>query len=169
MTLVICDSSFLILISKLESLPLLIEVFKEIVIPYAVFIESVETGKKLKKWDALIIEKMINERKIVVKNINDKSEKQKMIRDFNIHEGEAEAIILYLECKAQLLGTDDYQTIKVCKIFDIHYFTTPIFILRSYENQLLSKDITLGKFDKLLKIGWYKQELILQFKNKIIG
>jgi len=59
MTIVICDSSLLILISKLELLDLMIEAFKNVLIPQAVFIEAVEQGKKLKKMDAFLIEKTL--------------------------------------------------------------------------------------------------------------
>jgi len=168
MTLVICDSSILILISKLEILDLLVDVFKEIFIPYAVYIESVEESKKLKKMDALFIEKKVNEGKIIVKKIKNLSDKQKFIEDFNIHDGEAEAIVLYFECKANLLGTDDYQTIKLCKLLNLNYFTTLLFIHRCFENNLLLKENALLKCDKLNAIGWYKEELIIYFKNKIL-
>jgi len=169
MTIVICDSSILILISKVEILDLLIEIFGEILIPQAVYIESVEQGKKFKKMDAFLIEKRIDEGKIVVIEIKDFSEKHKLIEDFNIHEGEAESILLYSEVNANLLGTDDYQTIKICKILKINYFTTPLFIFRCFANKLLSKGKSLQKYDNLSKLGWYKEDLILYYKNKILN
>jgi len=167
MTIVICDSSILILISKLEMLDLLIEAFGSVMIPQAVYFESVEQGKKFKKMDAFLIEKKINDGKIIVENIKNLTEKEKFIKDFNIHEGESEAIILYLERKAELLGTDDYKTLKVCKILDIKYFTTPLFIIRCFSKNKLSKNMSLLKFEKLQEFGWYKEDLILEFKNRI--
>ncbi len=50
MTIIICDSSLIVLLSKLELLDLLIEVFESIVIPQSVFVESVDQGKEAKKW-----------------------------------------------------------------------------------------------------------------------
>ena len=97
MTIVISDSSLLILTSKIEMLDLLIERFKEIVIPQAVYEESVVQGKKFKKLDAFLIEKRIKEGKIYLQKIKNTSEKIKIMQDFNLHDGEAEAIILYLE------------------------------------------------------------------------
>ena len=44
MPLIICDASLLILITKLEMLDLLIEVFKTILIPQEVYREAVEKG-----------------------------------------------------------------------------------------------------------------------------
>ncbi|MGV9172601.1 MAG: hypothetical protein ACOC44_17085 [Promethearchaeia archaeon] len=167
MTIVICDSSILILISKLEILDLLIKAFKKVIIPSAVFKEAVEQGKLQKKMDAFLIERKIDDGKIGIENIKKVKEKKRIIRDFNLHDGESEAIVLYLEKNADLLGTDDKQTLKVCKIFGIKYFTTPLFLSRCYSNQMLSRQMSLLKFDKLLEFGWYKEDLIIYFKNKI--
>jgi len=167
MVIVICDSSFLILISKLEMLDLLIEAFEEIIIPQAVYIESVEQGKAFKKMDAFLIEERIKKRKIIVSDIEDLSEKDRLIKDFGIHEGEAEAILIYLEKRANLLGTDDYKTVKVCKILDIKVFTTPSFIMRNFLKDTISREIALLKIEQLLEFGWYKEDLIMDFKNKI--
>lgn len=167
MTIVICDSSFLILISKLEILDLLIKLFDNIIIPIAVFKETVEKGKDKKKMDAFLIEKYIKEEKINVKKIENISEKTKLMEDFNIHEGEAEAILLYLMEKANLLGTDDFQSIKVCKIFNIRYFSTLGFLQICYSRNILAKNSILLKYNKLNEIGWYNDELINYFKNKI--
>jgi len=167
MVIIICDSSILILISKLEMLDLLIDVFEEILIPKAVFIESVEQGKKLKKMDAFLIEKKINEGKIIIENIKNLTEKEKFMNDFNLHEGEAEALILYSERNAELFGTDDYRTLKVCKILDIKYFTTPLFIIRCYVIEKLSKKMAMLKFEKLEEFGWYNEENMIEFKNQI--
>ena len=54
MTIVICDSSLLILVSKLEIIDLLVEVFGQVIIPPFVYLESVEHGKKLKKMDRIM-------------------------------------------------------------------------------------------------------------------
>lgn len=167
MVIIICDSSILILISKLEMLDLLIDVFEEILIPKAVFIESVDQGKKLKKMDAFLIEKKINEGKIIIGNVKNLAEKAKFMNDFNLHEGEAEALILYSERKAELFGTDDYRTLKVCKILDIKYFTTPLFIIRCYVIEKLSKITAMLKFEKLEEFGWYNEENMIEFKNQI--
>ncbi len=148
-------------------LDLLIESFEEIIIPQAVYIESVKLGKILKKMDAFLIEERIKKRKIIVSDIEDLTEKNRLIKDFGIHEGEAEAILIYLEKKANLLGTDDYKTIKVCKILTIKYFSTPTFIMRNFLKNNISKEIALLKIEQLLEFGWYKEEIIIDFKTKI--
>jgi predicted nucleic acid-binding protein len=166
MAIVICDSSFLILISKIEMLDLLIESFEKIIIPQAVYFESVEQGKLFKKMDAFLIEERIKKRKIIVSNIEDIIKKDRLIKDLGIHEGEAEAILMYLEKGADLLATDDYKTIKVCKILDIKYFTNISFIMRSFLKKVISKEIALLKIERLQDFGWYKEDIIMDLKNK---
>ncbi len=167
MPIVVCDSSILILISKLEMLDLLIDVFGTIYIPRAVYIESVERGKKLKKIDAFSIENKIKEGKIVFEELKNFNEKENLSNNFNIHDGEAEALAFYLEKKADLFGTDDFRTLKTCKILNIRYFTTPIFLIRCYEKKKISKEKILLKFEKLKEFGWYKEDLIIDLKNRI--
>jgi predicted nucleic acid-binding protein len=154
MTLVICDSSSLILIAKIESLDMFIDIFEEILIPEAVFFEVVTKGKEYKKLDAFLVEKRIEEGKIKVVKIDNMIDKVKIMNNFNIHEGEAEAIIIYLEKKADLLSTDDNKTIRVCKIL-------------LYNKKRISKEKSLLKINTLEKIGWYKKEVINYFIEKI--
>jgi predicted nucleic acid-binding protein len=167
MTAVISDASMLILVSKLDILDTMLETFGMIIIPEGVRIEVVDQGKEGKKMDALLVEKRIGDGKIIVKKISKESEKNKIMNDFNIHSGEAEAILLYLAEKADLLGTDDYQTIKTCKVLNIHYFTTPLFLLQSLTNKKIDKAFALRKIDRLAKLGWYKDEVIEYFKDAI--
>lgn len=167
MTIIICDSSLIVLLSKLELLDLLIEVFENIVIPQSVFVESVDQGKEAKKMDAFFIEKRIIDQKIIVEKIKDLTEKENLMKNFNLHDGESEAIVLYSEKKADLLGTDDYKTLKVCKILNITYFTTPLFIFLCYSKKKLSKTMSILKFKELHKFGWYKKDLFSEFIDRI--
>lgn len=167
MTVIICDSSSLILLAKLELLDLLIKSFKTVLIPSAVYNESLKKGKELKKLDAFSIDKKIMDGKIIVKEIEDLNERDNIIKNFNVHKGESESIILYLEKRADLLGTDDYRTLKVCKILGIKYFTTPLFLIRCYEKNNISNEITLLKFKQLKKLGGYAENLLDDFKYKI--
>jgi len=96
MTVIICDSSLLILLAKLELVDLLIESFETVLIPSAVYNESVKKGKELKKLDAFSIDKKIKDGKIIVEEIEDLNERDNIIKNFNVHKGESEAIILYL-------------------------------------------------------------------------
>ncbi len=123
--------------------------------------------KNQKKWNAFFIEKRIIDQNIIVEKIKDLTEKEKLMRNFNLHEGESETLILYLEKKADILGTDDYKTLKVCKIFNITYLTTPLFIFLCYSKKKLSKIRSILKFEELQKFGWYKKDLTSEFIDRI--
>ncbi|HME56231.1 MAG TPA: hypothetical protein VKM55_28780 [Candidatus Lokiarchaeia archaeon] len=135
--------------------------------PEAVRVEVVDNGKKLKKMDALLVEQKISDGKIIVKKISKYKDKTRLLNDFNLHDGEAESIILYNENKADLLGTDDYRTIKTCRLLSIKYFSTPAFVYQCFVACYLEKDIALLKMDKLSKIGWYTDEVLDHFKKQI--
>jgi predicted nucleic acid-binding protein len=53
---------------------------------------------------------------------------QRLIDDFHIGHGEAEAVALALERQAHLVATDDRNAIRACKLLR-HKFTTAIGIL----------------------------------------
>ncbi|MHA1131070.1 MAG: hypothetical protein ACTSRC_21860 [Candidatus Helarchaeota archaeon] len=110
---------------------------------------------------------MIKDNKISVKKITDLVRKNAIMKDFNLHDGEAEAIVLFFEINADLLGTDDYRTIKTCKILKIDYFTTPSFIYLCFRDNKLTKESARLKLEKLGVIGWYKKDLIAYFKEKM--
>ncbi len=94
-------------------------------------------------------------------------EKRNLLKNFNIHEGEAEAIVLLRERSGDILGTDDFQTLKTCKVFGIKYITTPLFIILRCKKKILDRDGGLRKISQLEEYGWYSDNLIQVFKQKI--
>jgi predicted nucleic acid-binding protein len=167
MVLVVSDATMLIFLAKLDLIDFLLAIYSQIYIPEKVYVESVINGKFTKRLDAVMLEKYVENQKIKVQKVKKILEIKKMMIDFNIHEGEAEAIALYFQINADLLGTDDYRTLKTCKILKIHYFTTPMFIMHSVSSHKLIKAIALEKIQQLGKIGWYKNDILDFFHNEI--
>ena len=93
---VISNSSPIILLSKVGRLHILQALYKEIVIPEAVYKEVFEFRQEIEKpeW-------------IKVKNISDKSAGRFLVS--SLGPGESEAIVLALESKSDLLLLDDYR------------------------------------------------------------
>ena len=78
--------------------------------------------------------------------------------------------MLFSEISADLLGTDDMKTLKLCKMFKIPYFSIISFILSSISEKKITKSRALLKLEKLGKIGWYKTtflEQIMEIINKM--
>lgn len=59
---------------------------------------------------------MINEKKIQVLKVKNAKAVMKLMEDFNIDEGEAEALILAIQEKAIMVATDDRNAIRACKL-----------------------------------------------------
>ncbi|HZX20309.1 MAG TPA: DUF3368 domain-containing protein, partial [archaeon] len=104
--LVVNDSMVLIHLAKITLLEKSCDHFGTVMIPEAVFLESVKTGKTRGFEDAILIESIIKKGKITVKKIG-KKEQLKKINQYNIFGGEAEAIALYWQENADLLACDD--------------------------------------------------------------
>jgi predicted nucleic acid-binding protein len=80
--------------------------------------------------------------------------------DFCLGRGEAEAIALALNEKAQLLGIDDKNGINACKLLGIAFTTAVGILIRSREKGLLEEPEALEKLALLAKHGRYKDSII---------
>ena len=81
--------------------------------------------------------------------------------------GEAEAIALAINEKAEVLGIDDKNGINACKLLGVA-FTTAVGILnRSREKRLLEEPDALAKLSSLAKHGRYKDSIIEDARPKL--
>lgn len=160
---VVFDSSTAILLAKIQ---LLAEITRKLEI---IFPESVreETTKKKDSFDSKLIAKLIDENKIKILKAN-QTKVKKLIKDFNIEKGEAEALQITEE-KQYTLATDDGPSIKACKILGIKFVTAIHFLIGIYENKLLDKELALEKLKMLEEYGRYSYEIIRDTKKKIEG
>ncbi len=74
--------------------------------------------------------------------------------------GEAEAIVLALTRKAQLLGIDDKNGINACKLLGIAFTTAMGILVRSREKGLIGRSDALAKLEALANYGRYKKSII---------
>jgi predicted nucleic acid-binding protein len=133
-----------------------------VIIPRAVYNETVVSGIKEGYLDAKKINTYILSKQINIKDV-------KKLISVNINKGEREAISLYLEINADLLFTDDKKAINVCKLKNINYATTPEIIYKLYTLKKITKNKILFSMDVLSKEGFYKPEIISYFYKLIIG
>ena len=158
---IVFDSSTAILLAKIQLLSAITERLK------AIFPESVkeETTRKKGIFDSKLIAKLINEGKIQVLKSHDLNVK-KLIKDFNIEKGEAEALELSIENKFPI-ATDDGPSIKASKILGIEFITAIHFLVYFYENGLLDRKIAMEKLKMLEKFGRYGSEIIKDARNRM--
>lgn len=159
---VVCNSSPLIHLSKIGSLSLLKDFFKEIIVPEAVYRECVVEGEN--REDARKIAKV---KWIKVLKIRD--EKLKRAFMMELDEGESEVLVLALEESADLILLDDYEARRVARSFGLKITgTIGILIRAKLEGKVESlKD----EIEKLMKTGfWLNKELyekILRNMNEL--
>ena len=157
--IIVSDASTLILLQKISLLGNLAKNF-EFIIPEEVYKEAVIKGKEKKFSDSYQIENKIKENLIKVKKIKDKNRINEIINEFGTAEGETEAIILFLELKADVLATDDHKSINVCKVYNIPFMTALTFVLNSRIGKFVTNNEAKKMIQNLSVYGRYKDELI---------
>lgn len=162
----IIDASTLILLAKCGLLDLLIGNLKSgLVIPEKVKIES--TAKE-DAFDAKLIRERIKEDKIIVKKIKDFARYKKLMMNFNLGEGESEAIALSLQEKESLM-TDDKNAMNVCRILNINFTTALNILAEMHKRKLISQQQANLMLDKLNEYGRYSEDLIRKVKEDLGG
>ncbi len=169
MLLVIADASSLILLEKTELLQVLIENGLSFMIPVEVKREAVDKGKENRFPDAFKIEERINKGSITVKEVNDKKMANEIMKAFNVASGEAEAIALFFQEKANILATDDRLAINACKALNVPTSGSVAFVTESFERGLVNQNKAIHMLEVLANEGRYKNEIIFQALNKIQG
>ena len=151
---IVFDSSTLILLAKVEILTLVSEDI-QITIPETIKTEC--TGKDL--FDAKLISSLVTNGRIKVITASKKEAIERLCKDFKIHTGEAEALALALKRKLPL-ATDDFLTIKACKILNQHFTTAIHFLINIVEKGNINKDIAFVKLEKLSLYGRYNKRIL---------
>ena len=161
----IFDASTLILIAKTEALdPFLRGVELEIAIPLEVEKECCGVKKSL---DALMIQKTLDESRIIVIAVKDRKLVTKLQGDFGLGRGEAEAIALALAEKARIVGIDDKNGINACKLLGVAFTTAIGILVRMREKRLLTINEALVKLETLAKHGRYKRSILEDARRKL--
>ena len=161
---ILLDTSTLVLLAKLDILGPLAEEAR-VMIPEAV---RVEATRKRELWDAKLIYRLVKEKKIHVVREEQKPLADTVGRDFALGKGEASAVIL-AKARGLLLGIDDKQGIRACKVLGIRFTTTLAVIMRFYEKGILNADQTIAKIEKLRTYGWYQAGLLEKVLMEIKG
>jgi predicted nucleic acid-binding protein len=150
------DASTAILLAKAELLDEFIrEAGQAVIMPGEVRKEC--CGRD--SLDAHLIKRAIEEKRISVKAVKERSVIQRLIGDFNLGEGEAAAIALANSLKA-LVATDDKRAIQACKVLRIPFITAISVLVRLYEKGKVSRQEALEKLEALARHGRYKREII---------
>jgi predicted nucleic acid-binding protein len=161
----IFDASTLILIAKTERLDFFLSgVELDVAIPLEVEKECCGVKKSL---DALMIQKTLDESRIIVIAVKDRKLVTKLQGDFGLGRGEAEAIALALAEKARIVGIDDKNGINACKLLGVAFTTAIGILVRMREKRLLTINEALVKLETLAKHGRYKRSILEDARRKL--
>lgn len=161
MKIIISDSSTLILLQKIDLLHLLLK-DHTLIISREVYNEVVIKGKIKYHEDAFFIEEYINNKKITLLDVKNDLMVKQIIKDYGVHLGEAQSIVLYLETKSDVVAVDDHKAINICRILKIPFMTALSFIIFFYKEKLISKKKSKLSIELLYQYGRYKDEIILE-------
>lgn len=163
--MIVFDASTLILIAKVELLDLFLA---NLTVPVAIPGEVARECCGFKKaLDAAMIQKALDESRIKTIVVKNRRVVAKLQADFSLGKGEAEAIALAVNEKAQLLGIDDKNGINACKLLGLTFTTAVGILLRSRDKELLEGREALEKLAQLAKYGRYKDSIIEDARVKL--
>ena len=163
--MIVFDASTLILTAKSELLDVFLANGNTVAkIPRAVEHEC--CGAK-KTFDSLIIEKAIEESRIEVTTAGNRKLVSKIEADFRLGRGEAEAVALAVNDRAQLLCIDDKQGINACKLLGVPFTTALAILIRCREKHLLDRETAFSKLAALAKYGRYTREILEDARKQL--
>lgn len=164
--MVVFDSSTMILLARIGMLEVFISNYDgKVLIPERVRAEVLIQGRE----ETHLVAKLIEDSKIHVLRVKNSKLVNKLMNDFSIDAGKAGAVTLVLQEKATLVATDDRNAIRACKILKIDLTTAIVFLLRAFEKNLIEKDETIAKLQKLISIARYERAIIEDARRRIEG
>jgi len=152
------DAMVVIHLAKITLLKKSCKYFKQVFVPQEVYNEILN-GEEKGYPDAKIIIELVKMKYIKVKSVKDKSLFKKA-EAFNIQKGEAGAIALYWEEKADYIATDDDNVRKKSILLGIKLIGTPAIILKLYKEKVIEKEKFDESLAELRKIGWFSSQII---------
>lgn len=168
MIVIISDASTLILLEKIK---LLASILKKdrIIIPPAVYREAVTKGKEKNHPDAFEIGKKIENKSIQVIEVKNKCKINEIKTNFNLADGESEAIVLLHENRGNVVALDDLKAMHYCNYYGLPFTTAIDFVLDYFGKKLISKRGAEEMIKNLGIFGRYKDDIIFYALKQIEG
>lgn len=156
--MIINDAMVVIHLAKITLLEASCGYFQPALIPEAVH-QEILAGQKKGYEDVALIEELLKAGTLGVRRVKDKK-LLKRAEAFNVQRGEAEAVALYWQERANYLASDDDNLRKKGTLLNIRLIGTPAIILTLYREKLIRKDKLIGSLQVLRKIGWFSNAVI---------
>jgi predicted nucleic acid-binding protein len=89
-----------------------------------------------------------------------------LVRDFNLHAGEAEAVLLARR-RSAVCGTDDGRAIRCCKVLGIRFTTAVGLLIALTETRVVESALAVERLLKLERAGRYHPRILEDAANRI--
>ncbi|KPV63775.1 MAG: hypothetical protein AOA65_1184 [Candidatus Bathyarchaeota archaeon BA1] len=156
---IVLNSMVTIHLAKLSILEQFTNMFDEVIIPKKVFEEIIREGYEKGYSNSIVAEKLI--KKGLIKVVASSSEQAlKELEAFGLKEGEAEAVAIYFQEKADRMASDNSTVRKNRLILNLNLIGTPAIIYSLFEKGIIEKAKTIECLIELKKIGWFKPDII---------
>ncbi|HEY4563546.1 MAG TPA: hypothetical protein VIJ36_11230 [Thermoanaerobaculia bacterium] len=164
--MLIFDSSTLILLAKAELLDVFLDDFEgRPLLPRAVEAESTAAPGRP---DGLLIRQRILEGRLVVKETKQPEVLSRLVQDFRLGLGEAEAIVLALDMgDTAVLATDDRNAIRACKVLRIGFVTSLGILVQAVEKGLVTPADGAAFLERLRIYGRFRDDIIAEVARQI--
>lgn len=163
--MIVFDSSTLILLAKAELLDDFIADYGgKILIPQEV---ERECCRQKKTFDAVLIQERVESKKIIVVKISNAALRDRLMDDFNICAGEAEAIVLAIERKGKIVATDDRNAIKAYKMLKMPFTSAIAILVRMKDKGAIDAAKAKASLNALFKYGRYGNNIIKEAKEML--
>ena len=156
--LIVKDAMVMIHLAKITLLESSCKCFSNVLIPNKVY-DEIMAGKEFGHIDVNVIEEMIMQHKIKVKKVENQKYLARAIQ-LNIQGGEAEAVALYWQEKADYLATDDDNVRRKNLLLNLRLLGTPVIILMLYKRKIIDREKFIDSLEELRKIGWFSNAII---------
>ncbi|MEK6908855.1 MAG: hypothetical protein AABX23_02280 [Nanoarchaeota archaeon] len=163
--LAVSDSSSLIYLSKIKKIKLLKELFKKIYVPKEVYSETITEGAKKSESDIFLIEELIKEEFIEVKEVKNRLDIK------SLHLGELKAISLCQELGIKNLLIDDKDGYSATEILGLNPLRTTSILLILLDKEIISLMDYENSLKELIKNEFFIEDklydiLIMAGRNK---
>lgn len=162
MKVVVSDTSSLILLSKASVLEAACSSY-EIYLPPSVEKEASSIELRERYPDAAKIHDLIQGGTLKVRKLSSRGRQMPI----QLGLGEADAIRLFLQLKAQVLLSDDGKAIKACRMLKIPFIISPNLVMELYSKGVLTRDQALLGLEKLRIFGRYSPDIIASLLLKM--
>jgi predicted nucleic acid-binding protein len=158
-----CDATALILLSKVNVLELLVKK-KKVITTYRVY-EEVIKGKEKGRLDSYVVEKLVHENKVTIKNPSSTAQST-ITKLFNLKAGELSVISLAYNTQYTVL-TDDRKCLNAARTLGIPYVTSLSVIVLLCKKKVITKEKARVYLDSVEDYGWYSTVLIKLMKEEL--